>query len=63
VISFRDQIAQLSFTLLVSIVSPGALLQNSGGISIPDAGPGSGLWLTLLARPVGVTTQERHGQG
>ena len=31
------------FNLLVDIVSPGAILQDSGGIAIPDAGTGSGL--------------------
>jgi len=45
------------FNLLVGIVSPGAILQNSGGIRIPNAGTGSGLWLGLLAPAVGVTTQ------
>jgi hypothetical protein len=47
----------IGFYLLVGIVSPGAILQDSGGIAIPDAGTGSGLWLGLLAQPVVINTQ------
>ena len=46
-----------SFNLVVGIVTPGAILQNSGGIPIPDAGAGSGLWLGALSTNVGVQTQ------
>jgi len=45
------------FAVLVGIVSAGATLQNAGGIAIPDAGTGSGLWFGILAPTVGVSTQ------
>jgi hypothetical protein len=45
------------FYLLVGIVSPGAVFQDSGGIAIPDAGTGSGLWFGLLAPYVTINTQ------
>lgn len=40
--------------LLVGMVSPGAIFQNSGGISIPNTGAGSGLWLGVFAPAVTV---------
>ncbi len=43
--------------LMVGIVSPGAILQDSGGISIPNAAAGSGLWLGLLASIVPITVE------
>jgi len=46
-----------NFYLLVGIVSPGFVLQDSGGIAIPDAGTGSGLWLGLLAPDQLLNTQ------
>jgi hypothetical protein len=46
-----------NFYLLVGIGSPGFFLQDSGGIAIPDAGTGSGLWLGLLAPSLTINTQ------
>jgi len=43
--------------LVVGIVSIGAYLEEgAGGISIPNTGAGSGLWLGVLAPVVPVTT-------
>lgn len=46
-----------NYYLLVGIGTPGFFLQDSGGIAIPDAGTGSGLWLGLLAQPLTINTQ------
>ena len=46
-----------NFYLLVGIATPGFYLQDTGGIAIPDAGAGSGLWLGLLAPYQTLNTQ------
>jgi hypothetical protein len=46
-----------NFYLLVGIGTRGFFFQDSGGIPIPDAGTGSGLWFGLLAPSQTLNTQ------
>ena len=49
-------------TLLLWASSPRAILSDSGGIAIPGAAAGSGLWLGALAHVVAITADERQRQ-
>ncbi len=44
-----------TYSLLVGIATTGAVPENGGGVAIPGAASGSGLWLGALASPVSVT--------
>jgi hypothetical protein len=46
-----------TLSLMVGIISQGAIFQDFGGIPIPNAATGSGLWFGLLAPIVPVTVQ------